>query len=533
MSLRYRRGSPVPLISLLVAAACLAAPPGPATAGPSPGWHGEPQSVGEAVADTLERLAGEATRAVVLIKAESSSGTSQGSGFFVDSMGRILTNHHVVRNARSVRVQAASGDVYDRVNILTVDARRDIAVLQVPGFDLPWLALGNSDSVRVGSEVIAIGSPLGLENTVSTGIVSGRRQEPEGYRVLQISAPASRGSSGGPVLSRRGDVIGIAVSQMRDGQNLNFAVPINYARGLLAHLDDEPVARLGPSPSLGGSAAREMGTGEEPVNRELRFDLDAFGGYDIEMEGRVGSERRRRTRITYRRIEAVGNGDARIERYRESETTERNETFGTPQITRRERSRTIVSADDFRPVSAQGEVAQWTGGEWRETEYRLRFDGYHVRGTMTDSTGRAESVDRDLPRGVVLREMRDLAFASLAVDSLQGRSVEFVTFDPVTGRLETDRYDVRDTTTVNIAGENYRALEVNVATGLTNSTSYFRRDRPRVLLRTESGDRGLAEVVTEIELFPPPASADSGGSDRAATSSSTRDGDGARAGGPR
>lgn len=490
-----------PALSLLLgitAASLVVAPERTQAASPSV----SPPSVGVA-GDTLEELASQATRAVVRIDAETPSGSKQGSGFIVDSTGRILTNHHVVRDARSVRVRLASGDIYDRVSVLTVDGRRDIAVLQIPGYDLPWLSLGNSDSVRVGSEVIAIGSPLGLENTVSTGIVSGRREEAEGYRVLQISAPTSEGSSGGPVMSRRGEVIGIAVSQMRDGQNLNFAVPINYARGLLTHLDDEAVTWLAPSSPLGRSSGQETSAETEPVNTSLRFDLESFGGYDIEMEGNVGEQRHRRTRITYRRIESVGDREARIERYRESETTERSGTFDTPQIVLRERSRTIVSASDFRPVSAQGEVSLWTGGEWQTTEYRLRFDGHHVRGTRRDSAGQVEEVDRELPRGVILREMRNLAFASLAADSLLGRSVELVTFDPLTGQLESDRYDVRGTTTVRIDGRPHDALEVNVATGLSNSTAYFRRDRPRVLLRTESGSRGFAEVVTRMEMFSP------------------------------
>lgn len=499
------------LASLLLIAVHLVGIPGGVEAEPPSGAVPPGPAGGEAAGDTLERLASEATRAVVLIEADTPSGTNQGSGFVVDSTGRILTNHHVVADARSVQVKIASGDVYDRVSVLAADERRDIAVLQIPGFDLPTLPLGNSDSVRVGSEVIAIGSPLGLENTVSTGIVSGRRQEPEGYQVLQISAPASQGSSGGPVMSRHGEVVGIAVSQMRGGQNLNFAIPINYARGLLSHLDGDPVAVLGPPRSRRGASSRDMTAGAEPVNGSLRFDLSSFGGYDVEMQGRVGEERRRKTRITYRRIEAVGDRGARIERYLESETTERSGTFGTPQIVRRQRSRTIVSADGLRPVSAQGEVARWTGGEWRREEYRLRFDGYLVRGTRTDTTGRVEQVERELPAGVVLRAMRDLAFASLAADSLLGRSVEFVTYDPLAGELASDRYDVRDTATVEVAGRTHEALRVNVATGLTNSTSFFRRERPRVLLRTESGPQDHVEEVTGMELYAPPPEPSGGG----------------------
>lgn len=466
-------------------------------------------------ADTLERLAASATAAVVLIDVQTASGTRQGSGFLVDRSGRILTNHHVIRDARSARIRLASGDVYDQVTVLGADERRDIAVLQIAGFDLPALSLGNSDSVRVGAHVVVIGSPLGLENTVSTGIVSGRRQESEGYQLLQISAPTSTGSSGGPVISRDGDVIGIAVSQMRGGQNLNFAVPINYARGLLTHLDrqpvQQPVAVLAPQPSPSNRTATRQLARPNEVNQGLRFDLDRFGGYRVEMEGRKGEDRWYRTRVTYLRIETVGAGEPRIERYSETETTQKSGPFGTPETIRRERSRTIVSVDDLRPISARGEIVWRSGGDWQKAEYDLRFEGYRVRGILTDTTGRASELDRELPPGIILREMRHLAFATLAHEPLVGRSVEFVTFDSRSGEVTRDRYDVRDAATVRVAGRSYRALRVNLATGLSNSAAYFRVQPPRILLREEGSEEGDVEEVTQLEFFDaPPAGRASG-----------------------
>jgi S1-C subfamily serine protease len=453
--------------------------------------------------DTLETLASEATAAVVRLDVDTPSGSRQGSGFLVGADGRILTNHHVVEEASGIRVKLASGDVYERVTIREVDERRDIAVLEIPGFDLPTLTLGNSRQVGVGTAVIAIGSPLGLENTVSTGIVSGRRSEPEGYEVLQITAPASQGSSGGPVLAENGQVIGIATSQMRDGQNLNFAVPINYARGLLGHLDGEPVAVLAPDGRTEMSSSAARTSDRTRVNRRLEFDLRRFRGFSLEMEGRVGDDRRRRSRVTYRHIEAV-EGEPNIERYAESETTERAGPFDTPRTVRRERSRIIVAADDLRPISVQGEVARWEGGDWHQREYSLRFDGYHVTGTVTDTAGRTREIDRGLPPGIIVRGMRHLAFATLAEDSLVGRSVELVTFDASVGQTTSDRYDVRDTTTIQVAGEEHPALRVNLASGLSNSTAYFLRTVPRALLRRETGPPGAMEEASELRLFGDP-----------------------------
>lgn len=482
-----------------ILAGCLGVTPSPARALiPLP--PGSAQSALQA--DTLEALASNSMKAVVRLDVDTESGSRQGSGFIVDSAGRIFTNYHVVEGARSIQVKLASGDVYERIRILEVDERRDIAVLEIAGFDLPTLPLGNSDSVRIGTQVIAIGSPLGLENTVSTGIVSGRRTEPEGYQLLQITAPASQGSSGGPVLSESGEVVGIAVSQMRDGQNLNFAVPINYARGLLRHLDGEPVVVLSPDSPGAMAAPSDMASDPARVNERLAFDLEGFHGFSLEVEGRMGEDRRRRSRVTYRWIAGVG-GESNIERYAETETTQRTGPFDTPQTVRRERSRTIVAADDLRPISVRGEIARRAGGEWLRREYNLRFDGYRVSGTITDSAGQVREIDRELPRGILVRGTRHLAFATLAEDSLVGRSVEFVTFDATNAETMSDRYDVRDTTTVTVNGEDHPALRVNLASGLSNTTAYFTRTVPRVLVRRELGPLGQMEEVSDLRFFEP------------------------------
>lgn len=449
--------------------------------------------------DSLEVVADRATRAVVLLDVETGSDSRQGSGFLVDSSGRILTNEHVVRDARRIRVKLPSGDVYDAVDVLTADERRDIAVLRIAGFNLPALPLGDSDSVRVGAPVVLIGSPLGLENTVSTGIVSARRRENAGYELLQVSAPASRGSSGGPVLTQSGEVVGIASSQMQTGQNLNFAIPINYARGLLNHREGEPLAMLRPDRAPpeerpGPRPAREMA-----ANTGLYFDLREFDGHAFELQTRSGDDRVRRTRIAYRMLETVGREGARLERYMESETTRRTEPFGTRQTVRRERARTLVGADGLTPLSTGGEIAWWTGSGWTTASYDLRFEPGRVRGLVTDSTGRVEELDREVPEGILPREMGDLAFASLAADSLVGRSIELATFDPWAGAVVRDRYDILEATEVRAAGREHEALRVNVASGLANATAWFALDRPGLLLRRVYDEGNRTEELVEPE----------------------------------
>ena len=456
---------------------------------------------------SLEELASQATRSVVLIDVQTPSTSRQGSGFIVDESGRIVTNQHVIRDVSSIRVKLSSGDVYDQVRVLATDERRDLAILQIAGFNLPSLAMGDSDDVRIGTPVVLIGSPLGLENTVTTGIVSGRRQESEGFQLLQMSAPASRGSSGGPLMTLDGRVVGIASSQMNAGQNLNFALPINYARGMLANLGPDPVAVFGPStsaPVAGRTSPTPMtSTTAGSVNGGLAFDLTGFNGYAVETESRLGDDRIRRTRITYRVIETLGRSEPRLERYSESETTRRTEPFGTHETLRRDRTRTIVGLTGFEPVSTRGETSVWTGESWRASRYDLTFEDHHVRGLITLADGSTEELDRDLPQGIVLREFRDLAFGALVTDSLVGRSVELYTFDPWEGEVVEDRYDVIGVREIEGGdGQDYQALVVNMASGLFNATAYFRHDLPRILLRREGGEFGEVDQVTSIEMFP-------------------------------
>lgn len=469
------------------------------------------EEAGRPTPANLEELSSLATAAVVLVEVQAGERSRQGSGFIVDQEGIILTNHHVIRNATNATVRLSSGDIYDHVSVLAVDERRDLAVLKISGFGLPTLQLGNSDSVRIGTDVIAIGSPLGLENTVSTGIVSGRRDEPKGFRLLQITAPASTGSSGGPVLLRDGRVIGIAASQFRNGQNLNFAVPINYARGLLAGLDGEPVAVLGATPlaeTPDPDATEMAASDEDQVNRGLRFDLSGFEDHRLDLAVHEPGDTVRRTRVTYRRIDDIAGGEPRIERYVEGESTlEREDDAPRDATLRRERHRSLMSAVDLAPVSARGEV-QWRRDDgWIRSTYDLRFEDGRVTGTVEDSAGVVRQIDREVPPGIVLRDMRDIAFGALVAEPLVGRSMELRTFDARTGEVRLDRFDIRRRTTIEVGGEQVTAFAVDVASGLVNERTYYTTDVPRRLLRREDAATGAVEEVVAHYVLPAPAEA--------------------------
>jgi S1-C subfamily serine protease len=176
-----------------------------------------------------------ASRSVVLLKGVTDSGAVLGSGFILSPDGKIATNLHVIRGMKSGGVQLASGEVYDSLLVLAFDDRRDLAIVKIAGFDLPVLELGNSNDVQPGEPVIAIGSPNGLQGTVTAGVVSAIRDDPSlgGYKVIQTDVAANPGNSGGPLLNSKGQAIGVVTSKVRSSEGLNFAVPINYVRGLM------------------------------------------------------------------------------------------------------------------------------------------------------------------------------------------------------------------------------------------------------------------------------------------------------------
>jgi len=171
---------------------------------------------------------------IVVIESKRADGIARGSGFVIDSSGIIVTNVHVISGALSVGVKLSSGEVYDQIQIRAYDERKDLALIQIRGFNIPSATLGNSDLVKVGEKVVLIGNPLGvLEGSVTSGIVSGIRTV-DGVRIIQTDAASNPGNSGGPLLNEKGEAIGVLSFKLKGTENLNFGIPINYARGLLS-----------------------------------------------------------------------------------------------------------------------------------------------------------------------------------------------------------------------------------------------------------------------------------------------------------
>jgi hypothetical protein len=176
-----------------------------------------------AAALTVADIAARGLPAVVTIRTAQSLGT----GFVVRSDGWIATNLHVIVGGPHVKVTLRDERELDVVEVLAASPEYDLALVRVAARGLQTVPLGDSDTMRPGDPVVAIGNPLGLVDTVSDGLVSARRTI-NGFEVLQVSAPIAPGSSGGPLFNARGEVIGIATAVLQGGQNLNFGVPVRY-----------------------------------------------------------------------------------------------------------------------------------------------------------------------------------------------------------------------------------------------------------------------------------------------------------------
>jgi S1-C subfamily serine protease len=173
-------------------------------------------------ANDIPEIVRKAKPAVVeIVTADARGNILTGTGFFITSEGLLLTNYHVIKNARTLGARTPSGAYYpftgDWIRLPNVD----IAMLKFNANDVPYLPLDSNAQVEEGQRVLVIGSPEGLQGTVSDGLVAAIR---ENGQYIQITAPISHGSSGSPVLNEQGQVIGVATSMLVDGQNVNFAI---------------------------------------------------------------------------------------------------------------------------------------------------------------------------------------------------------------------------------------------------------------------------------------------------------------------
>lgn len=165
-----------------------------------------------------------------------------GSGFIIENNGRIITNAHVVDGADTVTVTLKDGRTFEG-KVLGTDPVTDVAVVKIEAQNLPTVKIGNSESLQPGESAIAIGNPLGLDNTVTEGIISatGRSSGQVGIpdkrvNFIQTDAAINPGNSGGPLLNDRGEVVGVNTAIIQGAQGLGFAIPINTAQRIAEQL---------------------------------------------------------------------------------------------------------------------------------------------------------------------------------------------------------------------------------------------------------------------------------------------------------
>lgn len=233
----------------------------------------------------IEELTERVRKSVVVITSAGRDGRREGmgAGFVISADGKVVTNYHVIGEGRDVRVQLADGRQLDVLEVHASDRALDLAVLKVDAADLVPLEMGNSDQLKQGQSVIALGNPRGLSHSVVSGLVSGVR-EMEGRPMIQLAIPIEPGNSGGPLVDRQGRVQGIMTMKSLVTPNLGFALTINLLKPLLEKPNPIVISRW-----------RTIGARRSTVATAVRRELAAAGG----------AHRRRRPGLGVRRTFAV------------------------------------------------------------------------------------------------------------------------------------------------------------------------------------------------------------------------------------
>jgi serine protease Do len=170
-----------------------------------------------------------------------------GSGFFINADGYLITNFHVIEGETEISVEVyhqtdgqLDRETYKQVKIIAINKFHDLALLQIEDKNAPkfkFITLGSADALTVGDSVFAIGSPLGLERTVTQGIISTKTRELEGELYLQTTAQINPGNSGGPLFNMAGEVVGVTNMKITFGEGLGFAIPVELVKIFLDHRD--------------------------------------------------------------------------------------------------------------------------------------------------------------------------------------------------------------------------------------------------------------------------------------------------------
>ena len=220
----------------------------------------------------------------------------QGSGFIIDKEGHVLTNYHVIAEARQVEVTLHNRKKY-RATVVGTDRSHDLAVIQIKGPGLTPMVLGDSRNLQVGQKVYAIGNPFGLSGTMTRGIISSIRpvQEPDGMQIdeaIQTDAAINPGNSGGPLLNWHGEVIGIntlIASNVGQSAGIGFAIPVNTAKAVLNDLM-----------TVGRVRRPALGVRTIPITPELADQMGLAADSGLADRASGARRRRRPRRLAWR-----------------------------------------------------------------------------------------------------------------------------------------------------------------------------------------------------------------------------------------
>ncbi len=184
------------------------------------------------ISPDFSKIISQVMPAVVSVQTDKSIG----SGAIITNDGYVITNQHVIEGASIIVVKTFDGQKYN-AQVIGQDAAIDIAVLKIEG-SFNGLQFGNSDNANIGEKVIAVGSPLGLEFTVTEGIISSTNREYSGVQYFQIDVPVNPGNSGGPLVNKLGQIVGINSRKLSGGEGIGFSIKSNQAKQIVEQFVD-------------------------------------------------------------------------------------------------------------------------------------------------------------------------------------------------------------------------------------------------------------------------------------------------------
>ena len=231
-------------LSLMLTWACLLSVQGPASAQDADAAKKKATQADDNKPISAEELAKKAMKSIVVVQFAGRDGRDKGlgTGFVIDANGLVATNLHVIGEARPITVTTSDGKKHKVTAIHATERAMDLAILKIDAKGLTPLPLGDSDKIRQGQPIVALGNPLGLKLSVVRGIVSGTR-DIDGRPMIQLAVPIEEGNSGGPALDSQGRVIGILTLKHRLTENLGFAVAINALKPLIQKPNPIPISR--------------------------------------------------------------------------------------------------------------------------------------------------------------------------------------------------------------------------------------------------------------------------------------------------